>query len=66
MVRYPSLLPDQYPGMAPGSLSDSLERPAILADIPDEFLDQVAALGFDYVWFLGLWQTGISRASRFP
>jgi hypothetical protein len=33
-------------------------RPANLADIPDEFLDQVAALGFDYVWFLGLWQTG--------
>ena len=33
-------------------------RPATLADIPDAFLDQVAAQGFDYVWFLGLWQTG--------
>ncbi len=39
-------------------LSDRLGRAATLADIPDAFLDQVAALGFDYVWFLGLWQTG--------
>jgi hypothetical protein len=39
-------------------LADSLKRPATLTDIPDEFLDQVASLGFDYVWFLGLWQTG--------
>jgi hypothetical protein len=35
-----------------------LGRPAILADIPDAFLDRVAAQGFDYLWFLGLWQTG--------
>ncbi len=33
-------------------------RPATLADIPDDFLDQIASLGFDYVWFLGLWETG--------
>jgi glycosidase len=39
-------------------LAEAQGRPATLADIPDEFLDQVAALGFDYVWFLGLWQTG--------
>jgi glycosidase len=39
-------------------LSDRLGRTATLADIPDDFLDQVAAQGFDYVWFLGLWQTG--------
>ena len=39
-------------------LSDRLGRPATLADIPDDFLDQVAFMGFDYVWFLGLWQTG--------
>lgn len=39
-------------------LSDLLGRAATLANIPDAFLDQVAALGFDYVWFLGLWQTG--------
>jgi glycosidase len=39
-------------------LSDHLGRSATLADVPDEFLDQVTSLGFDYVWFLGLWQTG--------
>jgi glycosidase len=39
-------------------LSDRLGRSAQLADIPDEFLGQIASLGFDYVWFLGLWQTG--------
>jgi hypothetical protein len=39
-------------------LSDRLGRPATLADIPDEFFDQKVSLGFDYVWFLGLWQTG--------
>jgi hypothetical protein len=39
-------------------LGSTLGRPATLADIPDAFLDQVDAQGFDYVWFLGLWQTG--------
>lgn len=51
---------------------DSLgERPATLADIPDRALDHIASLGFDYIWFLGLWQTGpagrlvsLSRADR--
>ena len=41
-------------------LANTLGRPATLADIPDAFLDQVAAMGFDYVWFLGLWQTGLA------
>ena len=39
-------------------LSSTLGHPATLADIPDSFLDQIASMGFDYVWFLGLWQTG--------
>ncbi|HSO71041.1 MAG TPA: alpha-amylase family glycosyl hydrolase [Thermodesulfobacteriota bacterium] len=39
-------------------LSSTLGRPATLADIPDSFLDRIASMGFDYVWFLGLWQTG--------
>jgi hypothetical protein len=39
-------------------LAGSLGRPATLADIPENFLDRLASLGFDYVWFLGLWQTG--------
>jgi len=31
---------------------------ATLEDIPDALLDRVAALGFDIVWMLGVWQTG--------
>lgn len=33
-------------------LAETSGCPATLADIPDAFLDQVAAMGFDYVWFL--------------
>jgi glycosidase len=31
---------------------------ATLDDIPDALLDRLAALGFDMVWMLGVWQTG--------
>lgn len=33
-------------------------RPATLDDVPDAELDRLAAHGFDWVWFLGVWQTG--------
>jgi hypothetical protein len=39
-------------------LSVTLARPAILDDIPDAELDQLADDGFNLVWFLGVWQTG--------
>jgi glycosidase len=57
MVRYPSLY-QVNTRVWLRELSDRLGRAAKLADIPDDFLDKVAALGFDYLWFLGLWQTG--------
>jgi hypothetical protein len=57
MVRYPSLYQINTRVWL-RELSERLGRPATLADIPDEFLDQIVSLGFDYVWFLGLWQTG--------
>ena len=57
MVLYPSLYQINTRVWL-RELANTLGRPATLADIPDAFLDQVAALGFDYVWFLGLWQTG--------
>ena len=46
----------------------ALGRPATLDDLPDAFLDGVATTGFEWVWFLGVWQTGpagrnISRSS---
>jgi alpha amylase-like protein len=39
-------------------LGIALGRPATLADIPDAELDLIAARGFDWVWPLGVWQTG--------
>jgi Alpha amylase, catalytic domain len=49
-------------------LSRQHGKPATLDDIPDAELDRLAALGFDWVWFLSVWQTGpaaqaISRAN---
>jgi Alpha amylase, catalytic domain len=40
------------------SLSRTAARPATLDDIPDTELDRIAVQGFDWVWFLGVWQTG--------
>lgn len=48
------------------ALSRSLGRPAILDDIPDTELDRLARKGFDWIWFLSVWQTGAAaqRVSR--
>jgi glycosidase len=39
-------------------LSQKLGRTATLDDIPDAELDRLVAMGFDWVWFLSVWQTG--------
>ena len=39
-------------------LSEKLSKPATLDDIPDLDLDRLAEAGFDFVWFLSVWQTG--------
>ena len=39
-------------------LAAALGRKTTLDDIPDAELDRLAADGFDFVWFLGVWQTG--------
>ena len=36
----------------------ALGRPATLDDLEDRFLDDIAGKGFQWVWFLGVWQTG--------
>jgi hypothetical protein len=41
-------------------LSRALHRPATLDDIPDAELDRIAAIGFDWVWLLSVWQTGLA------
>ena len=40
-------------------LTRTLSRTATLDDFSDAELDRIAALGFDWVWFLGVWQTGL-------
>ena len=47
-------------------LSRKLGRAATLDDIPDAELDRVAETGFDWVWLLSVWQTGLAgqRVSR--
>lgn len=47
-------------------LSQKLRKAATLDDIPDADLDGLAEQGFDWVWFLGVWQTGPAsgRVSR--
>jgi hypothetical protein len=39
-------------------LSRALGKRATLDDILDAELDRLAALGFDWIWFLSVWQTG--------
>ncbi|MCD4534268.1 hypothetical protein LRP67_09265 [Nocardioides sp. cx-169] len=39
-------------------IAGGLGRPATFDDVTDAFLDQIAARGFDWVWMLGVWQTG--------
>src|SRR5436190_21177462 len=41
-----------------GELGRRIGRPASLDDAPDAELDALAALGFDWLWPLGVWQTG--------
>jgi glycosidase len=47
-------------------LSRTLGRAVTLDDIPDSELDQLAEVGFDWVWLLSVWQTGAAgrRVSR--
>jgi glycosidase len=47
-------------------LSRKLDRATTLDDVPDVELDRLAELGFDWVWLLSVWQTGLAgqRVSR--
>jgi glycosidase len=64
-VRYPSLYQINTRVWLT-EITHRLGRPAALDDIPDEALDHVAGLGFDWVWLLSVWQTGAAaqRVSR--
>ena len=55
-------LPDQHPRLPAGARAVARAGPPRWTTSPDAFLDDVAAKGFDWVWFLGVWQTGPARA----
>ncbi len=59
--RYPSLYQINTRTFL-NSLARELGRPTTLDDFPDAELERIAGLGFDWVWLLGVWQTG--EASR--
>jgi Alpha amylase, catalytic domain len=42
------------------ALSRQLGRRATLDDIPDAEVDRLAAMGFDWIWLLSVWQTGVA------
>jgi hypothetical protein len=48
------------------ALASHLGRPATLDDVPDAELDRLAGAGFEWVWLLSVWQTGVAspRVSR--
>jgi hypothetical protein len=56
-VRYPSLYQINTRVWLT-ELSQTLGRRATLDDVPDAELDCFARMGFDWVWFLSVWQTG--------
>lgn len=41
-----------------GELSRRTGQRVTLADVPDDVLEELAKAGFDWVWLLGVWQTG--------
>jgi hypothetical protein len=63
--RYPALF-QVNTRVRLSELAATLGRKATLDDIPDAELERLAADGFDFVWFLGVWQTGEAarRVSR--
>jgi hypothetical protein len=43
-----------------GEIGRALGRAATLDDVPDADLDEIVHRGFDWVWLLGVWQTGFA------
>jgi hypothetical protein len=58
-IKYPSLYQINTRVLLT-QLSRKLGRPANLDDIPDSELDVIAKKGFDWIWFLSVWQTGLA------
>jgi hypothetical protein len=61
LPRYPSLI-EINTRVWLHRLSREAGRPITLAEVDDAILDDLARLGFDWVWLLSVWQTGVSWA----
>ena len=59
LPRYPSLL-EINTRVWLRRLAPEAARPISLADIDDAVLDDLARQGFDWVWLLSIWQTGLA------
>jgi hypothetical protein len=57
LPRYPALF-QVNTRVRLSQLARALSRPATLDDVTDDELDAIARNGFDFIWFLGVWQTG--------
>jgi hypothetical protein len=57
--RYPSLYQINARVLLT-DLSRTLGRAATLDDIPDVELDRLAKMGFDWIWLLSVWRTGLA------
>jgi len=52
-----------------GELSRKYNQPMTLAKVPEQEWDQIALLGFDAIWFMGVWErspAGIAISMRNP
>ena len=59
LVRYPSLYQINTRVLLT-QISRKLGRPATLDDFPEAELDRLSEKAFDWVWFLSVWQTGLT------
>ena len=64
-MRYPSLF-QVNTRVWLTELTNRLGRRATLDDIPDDDLDHFAAQGFDWIWMLSVWQTGLASQRVSP
>ena len=58
MARYPSLFQVRTRVLLT-ELSETIGRTATLDDIPDAALDRLRDMGFDWIWLLSVWNTGL-------
>jgi hypothetical protein len=47
-----------------GELSRKHQRPVDLGTVPAQEWDAIASLGFDAVWFMGVWERGRDAGRR--